>query len=236
MILLKKILQELQWWQGVILRNQEMILEVRIPEAVMVSDASPKSWGVTPELQTGDTLVQHRERNKEQKHWTSNKKVMENIYLGLFRYGQIFKEQQIKAIIITSGSSTEIYDFAKQRTGQTLLVEVKIIVKLCQQLRIQTQIQHIPGVSNKITDALSRLSTQGDYSLKKRIIQSCLPGVADTSSTGLFRYTGKQTRGQIISIRRGRGRRGVVKRIFLGFWKKEIIWTPTIKFRRLEKR
>ncbi|KAA6373128.1 MAG: hypothetical protein EZS28_031344, partial [Streblomastix strix] len=67
----KEILQELYWWHGVIVKNQEMTLEVKIPEAVMVSDASPKGWGVTLELQTGDTLVQHGEWNKEQKRWTS---------------------------------------------------------------------------------------------------------------------------------------------------------------------
>ncbi|KAA6348218.1 MAG: hypothetical protein EZS28_051990, partial [Streblomastix strix] len=94
---------------------------------------------------------------------------MEALYLGLFRYGQVFKELQIKAILIKSDSSTAVQDLAKQRAGETLVAEVKKIVKLCQQLRIQTQTQHIPGISNKITDALSRLSTQGDYSLKKEI-------------------------------------------------------------------
>ncbi|KAA6355072.1 MAG: hypothetical protein EZS28_049401 [Streblomastix strix] len=133
----KEILQELYWWHGVIVRNQEMTLKVKIPEAVMVSDASPKGWGVTLELQTGDTLVQHGEWNKEQKKWTSNKKEMEAIFLGLFRYGQVFKELQIKAILIRSDSSTAVQDLAKQRAGQTLVAEVKKIVRLCQQLRIR---------------------------------------------------------------------------------------------------
>ncbi|KAA6379279.1 MAG: hypothetical protein EZS28_025194 [Streblomastix strix] len=155
--------------QGVIMRNQDMTLKVRIPEAVMVSDASPKGWGVTLELQTGDTLVQHGEWNREQKKWTSNKKETEAIYLGLLLYGQVFKELQIKAILIKSDSSTAVQDLAKQRAVQTLVAEVKKIVKLCQQLRIQTQTQHIPGISKKITDALSRLCTQGDYSVKKEI-------------------------------------------------------------------
>ncbi|KAA6402571.1 MAG: hypothetical protein EZS28_001901 [Streblomastix strix] len=81
----KEIFHELYLWQGVIVKNQEMTLEVRIPEAVMVSDASPKVWGVTRELQTEDTLVQHEEWNMKQKRWKSNKKEMEAIYLGLFR-------------------------------------------------------------------------------------------------------------------------------------------------------
>ncbi|KAA6395572.1 MAG: hypothetical protein EZS28_008897 [Streblomastix strix] len=60
-ILPQEILQGHYWWQGVIAKNQRMMLEVRISEVVMVSDTSPKSWGVTLELQTGDTLVQHGE-------------------------------------------------------------------------------------------------------------------------------------------------------------------------------
>ncbi|KAA6367908.1 MAG: hypothetical protein EZS28_036566 [Streblomastix strix] len=182
----KEILQELYWWHGVIVRNQEMTLEVKIPEAVMVSDASPKGWGVTLELQTGDTLVQHGEWNKEQKKWTSNKKEMEAIFLGLFRYGQVFKELQIKAILIKSDSSTAVQDLAKQRAGQILVAEVKKIVRLCQQLRIQIQTQHIPRVSNKITDALSRLSTQGDYSVKNEIFRALCQAWQITPTLDLF--------------------------------------------------
>ncbi|KAA6327672.1 MAG: hypothetical protein EZS28_053798, partial [Streblomastix strix] len=169
MILPKEFLQELYWWHGMNVRNQELTFEVKIPEAVMVSDASPKGWAVTLELQTGDTLVQHGEWNKEQKKWISNMKEMEAIFLSLFRYGQVFKELQIKAILIKSDSSTAVSDLAKQREGQTLVAEVKKIVCQCQKLRIQIQTQYIPGVSNKITDAFSRLSTQGDYSVKKEI-------------------------------------------------------------------
>ncbi|KAA6399495.1 MAG: hypothetical protein EZS28_004974 [Streblomastix strix] len=42
-------------------------------------------------------------------------------------------------------SSTAVQDLAKQRAGKILIAEVKKIVKLCQQLKIQTQTQHIPG-------------------------------------------------------------------------------------------
>ncbi|KAA6392372.1 MAG: hypothetical protein EZS28_012099 [Streblomastix strix] len=125
MIQSKKIFQELYLRKGVTAKNQEMTLEVRIPEAVMESDASPKGCGVILELQKRDTLVQHGEWNKEQKRWTSNKKKIEAIYLGLFHYGQIFKELQIKAILIKSDSSTAIYYLAKQRAGYTLVAKVK---------------------------------------------------------------------------------------------------------------
>ncbi|KAA6393728.1 MAG: hypothetical protein EZS28_010751, partial [Streblomastix strix] len=161
----KEILQELYWWHGVIVRNQEMPLEVKILEAVMVSDASPKSWGVTLELQTGDTLVQYGEWNKEQKRWTSNKIEMEAIFLGLFRYGQVFKELQIKAILIKSDSST-----AAKYSGRLFS--------------------------------------------KEKSIHSLVRSVVDNTDTGLIRNRGKQTRGQILGNRSGRGRGRIVKRIF----------------------
>ncbi|KAA6392136.1 MAG: hypothetical protein EZS28_012338 [Streblomastix strix] len=172
-----------------------MALTVRVPEAVMMSDASIKNNEVILELLTRDTLVQQGEWNREQKHWTSNNKEMEAIYLGLFRYGKLFREQQIKAILIKLDSSIAIQDLSKQRAEQTLVAEVKKIVKLCQQLRIQTQIQQIPGISNKVTDAL-------------------MPCVIDNTNSGLIRYKGKQARGQIHGNRRGRARGRMVKRIF----------------------
>ncbi|KAA6377973.1 MAG: hypothetical protein EZS28_026498 [Streblomastix strix] len=185
-IFLKKILQELYLRLGVIVRNQEMTLEMRIQEAVMLSDASLKGWRVNLELQTGETLVQHGERNQEQKKWSSNKKEMEAIFLGLFRYRQVFKELQIKAILIKSDSSTAVQDLVKQRAGQTLVAEVKKIVKLCQQLKIQTQTQHIPGISNKITDSLSSLSSQRDYLVKKEKFKNLCKTKSITPTLELF--------------------------------------------------
>ncbi|KAA6401377.1 MAG: hypothetical protein EZS28_003100, partial [Streblomastix strix] len=183
-------------------------------EEVMASYASPKDKGVTLELQTRDTLVQHGEWNKEQKKWTSNKKEMEAIYLGLFRYGQIFRELQIEAILIKSDNSTTVLYLVKQRAGQTLIAKVKKIVKLCQQLRIHTQTQHSPGKSNNITDALSRLSTQGDYSVKIEIFIALCQAWQIILTLDLFATGGKQIRAQIHSNVCGRRRGRMVRRVF----------------------
>ncbi|KAA6352848.1 MAG: hypothetical protein EZS28_051625, partial [Streblomastix strix] len=194
----KEILQELYWWLGVIVRYSEVTLEVNIPEAEMVSDASPKGWGVTLELQTGDTLVQHGEWNKEHKKWTSNKKEMEAIFLGLFRYGYVFKELQIKAILIKSDSSTAVLNLAKQRAGQALVVEVKKKLKQCHQLSIQTQTQHTPEVSNKIIDALNRLNAQGHYSVKKEVFRALFLAWQITPTLDLFATGDKNSSNRIV--------------------------------------
>ncbi|KAA6404284.1 MAG: hypothetical protein EZS28_000193 [Streblomastix strix] len=200
-----------------------MTLEMKIPEAVMVSNASPKGWGVTLELQTGDTLVQHGEWNKEQKKQTSNKKDMEAIFLGLFRYGQVFKELQINAILFKSDSSTAVQDLAKQRAGETLVAVVKKIVKLYQQLKIQTQTQHIPGISNKVTDALSRLSTQGDYSLKKEIFIALYQAWEIIPTLDLFAIGKNKLVDRFVAI--GEEEKGAEwLNAFLRLWKEEIFW------------
>ncbi|KAA6399045.1 MAG: putative Transposon Ty3-G Gag-Pol polyprotein [Streblomastix strix] len=106
-----------------------------------------------------------RSDNKSQQ--TNNKKKMDAIYLGLFRYGKNFKDLQINAILNKSSCSIAIQDIVKQRTGEALAAKVKKIVKLCQQLKIQIQTHRFLEVSNMKTNTLSRLSTQGYYSAKK---------------------------------------------------------------------
>ncbi|KAA6402487.1 MAG: hypothetical protein EZS28_001984 [Streblomastix strix] len=223
MILPKEILHELYWWKEVVVRNQDMTLQVRIPKAVMVSNASPKGWDMTLKLQTEDTLVQHGEWNKEQKRWTSNKKEMEAIFLGLFRYGQVFKELQIKAILIKSNCSTAVQDLAKQKAGETLVAEVKKIVKLCQQLRIQIQTQHIPGISNKMADASIRLSTQADYSVKKEVFISQCQVWEIISTLDLFATRENKLMDRFVAI--GEEEEGTEwLNAFSRPWKGEIFW------------
>ncbi|KAA6359199.1 MAG: hypothetical protein EZS28_045274 [Streblomastix strix] len=149
---------------------------------------------------------------------------MEAIFLGPYCYGGTLKELQIKAILIKSDSSTAVQDLAKQRAGETLVAEVKKIVKLCQQLRKQTHIQHIIGISNKITDALSRLSNQGDYSVKKRDIHRSVSDMVDTSNTGDLLAT-KQNKlvDRFIAINESdEGPEWI--NAFSRSWKEEIFW------------
>ncbi|KAA6361349.1 MAG: hypothetical protein EZS28_043124, partial [Streblomastix strix] len=146
-----------------------------------------------------------------------------HIFLGLFRYGQIFKELQIKAILIKSDSSTAVQDLAKYRAGQTLVAEVKKIVKLCQQQRIQIQTQRIPGMSNKITDALSRLSTQGDYQVKKEILIALCQAWEITPTLDLFATEENKLMDRFVAI--GEEEEGAEwLNAFSRPWKEEIFW------------
>ncbi|KAA6403542.1 MAG: hypothetical protein EZS28_000932 [Streblomastix strix] len=84
-----------------------MTLDVRIPEAVMVSDASPKGWGVTLELQTGDTLVQHGEWNIEKKRWIRNNIEMEAVYLQSRLNTGSGSEENCQAMSLTENTNAD---------------------------------------------------------------------------------------------------------------------------------
>ncbi|KAA6403914.1 MAG: hypothetical protein EZS28_000552 [Streblomastix strix] len=135
-----------------------------------------------------DSNVQHKQWNREIKRWTSYMRELEAIFFDLFYYGQIFRELQIKGILIKSDSSTAVQDIEKQRAEETLVADVKKIVKLLKQdNRCSKQTKYTGRIHSK----------EGD-------IQGFLPCEIDNTNTGLVRYRGKQTRGQDRGNSRGR--------------------------------
>ncbi|KAA6381771.1 MAG: hypothetical protein EZS28_022701 [Streblomastix strix] len=189
----------------------------------MVSYACLQCCGMNLVPQTGYILVKNEEWKKEKKHWTSNMKGNKAIFLSLYRYGQVFKELQIIAILFKQNSSTAVYDLAKQRAGETVLVGAKKTAILCQKLKIQIQTQHIPGVSNKITDALSRLSTQGDYSVKKQIFIALCQAWQILPTLDLFATGENKLMNRFVAI--GVEEEGAEwLNTFSRPWKEEIFW------------
>ncbi|KAA6369731.1 MAG: hypothetical protein EZS28_034744 [Streblomastix strix] len=190
MILPKEILQELYFQQGVIVMNQKITLEVKIPEAVMVSDASTKSWGVTLELQTGDILVQHGEWNKEQKRAAdqSDSHQVRQLYRSI-------RFSKTKSRLNSRSGSEEINQ--AMSTTENTNTDSTYSGNLKQDNRCTKQIKY-PWRLLK----------------KERDIHSHVLSMVDNTNTGLVRNRGKQTRGQIRGNRRGRARGRMVERIF----------------------
>ncbi|KAA6364196.1 MAG: hypothetical protein EZS28_040277, partial [Streblomastix strix] len=184
---------------GMILKNQEMTLEIRIPEVITVSDASPKGWGVTLELQTEDILVQ------------------------LGKWNRATNQNDF----IRSHSSTIVQDITEWRSGATLVAEVKKIVKLRQQLRIQRQTQNNPEFSNKITDALSRQSTQGDYSANKEIFRILCLEWQITPALYLFTTEENKLLERFVAINEQK-EEAVRLNAFSRPWRKQIFWIYTL--------
>ncbi|KAA6359907.1 MAG: hypothetical protein EZS28_044565, partial [Streblomastix strix] len=128
-----------------------------------------------------------------------------------------------KAILIRSDSSTAINDIVKQIDGETLVAEVKKIVKQCQQLILQTQTQHIPGISNKITDVQSRLSTQGDYSVKQEIFRTLWQAWQVTPTLDLFAIEQNKLVDKFVAIGEEEEEAEWLN-AFSRPWKEEIFW------------
>ncbi|KAA6327027.1 MAG: hypothetical protein EZS28_053871, partial [Streblomastix strix] len=52
-------LKELYWWIKKIAENKKQQIQDPIPQATVVTDASPQGWGATLELDSGEVLVAH---------------------------------------------------------------------------------------------------------------------------------------------------------------------------------
>ncbi|KAA6365779.1 MAG: hypothetical protein EZS28_038693, partial [Streblomastix strix] len=62
--------KELYWWIKKIAENKKQQIQDPIPQATVVTDASPQGWGATLELDSGEVLVAHGAWLSYQIHWT----------------------------------------------------------------------------------------------------------------------------------------------------------------------
>ncbi|KAA6361375.1 MAG: putative Transposon Ty3-G Gag-Pol polyprotein, partial [Streblomastix strix] len=74
-------LKDLYWWIKKITENKKQQIQDPIPQATVVTDASPQGWGATLELDSGEVLVAHGAWLSYQIHWTSNRKELQAIHL-----------------------------------------------------------------------------------------------------------------------------------------------------------
>ncbi|KAA6364142.1 MAG: hypothetical protein EZS28_040332, partial [Streblomastix strix] len=114
----------------------------------MTTDAAPSGWGSTLEKELEMIAIAHETWNKRQTKLTSKNREIKAITQGLLSFAKILKNSRVQSLAIRSDNK---------------------------RLGIQIQVTHLPGVKNEIADALSRLSSAGDYKLKEKIFQqTCL--------------------------------------------------------------
>ena len=82
--------------------------------------------------------------------------------------GQISRGQDV---LLRSDSTTVVFDVNRQAAGLSLRLALRSLMAFLQQEEIRLQAVHIPGESNVLPDALSRLSPSGDYSLRPGVLQ-----------------------------------------------------------------
>ncbi|KAA6398233.1 MAG: hypothetical protein EZS28_006240 [Streblomastix strix] len=119
--------------------------------------------------------IAHGTWNKKQAKLTSNNRKIKAITQGLRSFAKTLKNSRVQSLAIRSDNSTAVFDIRKWSASTSLIKEIKQIHKTIEKKGIQIQTTHLPGVKNEIADALSRLSSAGDYKLKEKIFQqTCL--------------------------------------------------------------
>ncbi|KAA6398972.1 MAG: putative Transposon Ty3-I Gag-Pol polyprotein [Streblomastix strix] len=198
-------LKELYWWIKKIAENKKQQIQNPIPQAIVVTDASPQGWSAILELDSEEVLVAHGAWLSYQIHWTSNRKELQAIHLGIIAFARVCKELQITNLLIRSDNSTAVFDLRRLRATDTLAPAVKDIYLTCQHLNIKIITQHVPGKINIIADALSSLCRSGDYHLHPsyldqikilKNIQPTLDLFSSSTTKLLLRYMSANIRDQ----------------------------------------
>ncbi|KAA6355429.1 MAG: hypothetical protein EZS28_049043, partial [Streblomastix strix] len=99
-------LKELYWRIKKIAENKKQQMQDPIPQATIVTDASPQRRRATLELDSGEVLVAHGAWLSYQIYWTSNRKELQAIHLGIIAFARVCKELQITNLLIRSDNST----------------------------------------------------------------------------------------------------------------------------------
>ena len=80
--------------------------------------------------------------------------------------------QDIHAMTVRTDNMVTMHNLRRQRaSGGLLLQKTQKIFSLLTKLDIRIFPEHIPGVQNTLTDALSRMHKAGDYVLRKEVFE-----------------------------------------------------------------
>ncbi|KAA6365174.1 MAG: hypothetical protein EZS28_039301, partial [Streblomastix strix] len=125
-----------------IAENKKQQIQNPIPQATVETDASPKWWAATLELNFGEVLVAHGVWLSYQIHWTSNRKELQAIHLEIITFAIVCKELQKTNLLIRQDNFTAVFDLMRLRATDTLAPAVKEIFLTCQHLNMKIVTQN----------------------------------------------------------------------------------------------
>jgi hypothetical protein len=73
----------------------------------------------------------------------------------------------VKGLSVRTDNMVTVFNLQRQGASQSLLYETRQIFSLLRKMDTHLLITHIPGVENRVGNALSRLDRVGDYRLKQ---------------------------------------------------------------------
>ncbi|KAA6362142.1 MAG: hypothetical protein EZS28_042332 [Streblomastix strix] len=117
----------------------------------------------------------HETWNKRQTKLTNNNREIKVITQGLRSFAKVLKNSRIQSLMVRSNNNKAVFDIRKWRASKSLIKEIKQVNQIIENLGIQIQITHLPGVTNEAANALIGLQRAGYYKLREKSIQqTCL--------------------------------------------------------------
>ena len=89
-------------------------------------------------------------------------------------------------ILVYSDNTNVVYDLDRKRAGWRMRPLIRTFLRFLQQKRIRLRCKHVRGEENVVADALSRLSTSGDYGLKPGVLAETETRLGATAEIDLF--------------------------------------------------
>ncbi|KAA6400036.1 MAG: hypothetical protein EZS28_004444 [Streblomastix strix] len=183
----RQVLQEIFWWQSIITRNRPVQATIVQPQAILATDASQTHWGATLKLFNPAQEVWFW--GKWSLNWhlqSSNQRETAAILCALRRSGTFLKERQVKSLKIETDNTSAAYNINRGSAAIALAKLVDRILEIAENSNLQLHAFHIPGVTNKIPDSLSRLATSGDYSLHQEVFEEAIRVLRTRPSIDMF--------------------------------------------------
>jgi hypothetical protein len=106
---------------------------------------------------------------------------------ALIYFRSLLKRANVRAMTIRTDNMVTMYNLRRQRASRgPLLHATKQIFKILTALDIRIFTEHIPGVQNVLTDALSRMGAAGDYVLSQSVFDGAVQRLRLVPSIDLF--------------------------------------------------
>jgi hypothetical protein len=100
---------------------------------------------------------------------SSNQRETAAVLRGLLSFKQFLNQERIHGLPIRSDNMVTLYNLQRQGAGLALLRLMCAICSVLLELDIRIQVEHIPGIENVAADAMSRIDSSGDYSLRRDV-------------------------------------------------------------------